>query len=196
MSKEIPEYISQKDCITVPRGSCFDLLVRINELYAAFAYEDNIKLDQSRYDHLMMKTWPSDDRIVYFLGVTTQPRDGYIWIVNCKCIIDAFVKKKRWPQTIYDNEEWHHCNNEKCNSVFCNKCHEDYGEEECIFPHKTRVIYCEYNDAKKRERVEKKIERDDRSCLRCKTTLRQFNIKNPHCKLMNWTPVPKTINQL
>lgn len=192
MSKEIPEFISQKDCITVPKGSCFDLLVRINDLYAAFAYEDTIKLESPKYDHLKMKTWASNNKMVYFLGVTTQPKDGYIWIINCKCVIDAFVKGKKWPQTLYDNEEWNHCKNEKCDSVSCSKCQ----EEECTFPHKNKVIYCEYNDAKRRERLEKKIEKDDRSCSKCKTTLRQFNAKHPYCKLMNWTPVPKATNQL
>lgn len=193
MSQDIPDFISQKDCITTPRGSCFDLLVKINGIYAAFVYEDNIKLDRSKYGHLLMNTW-ENDKMVFFIGVTTHPTDGYIWIANCKCILGAFVARKKWPTRLYDNDQWHHCKDIKCDSVFCNECHT--GEEECIFPHKTRVIYSGYNDTKKRDRIQKKIDKDTRSCSECKITLKQFKQEKPYCKPFSWTPVPKTTGKL
>lgn len=194
MSRDTVQVINQKDCVTVPKGSCFDLLVKMDGLLAAFAYEDSIKLDHYKYKHLSMDTWDADGKKALFIGIATTPADGYIWIANCKCIISAFVERKQWPQLLHDNKEWYHCKHDKCNSVSCDDCHEK--SDECPFPHKTRVIYCEYNDEKKRNRLAKKIDKDDRSCSKCHTTLKKFNQENPYCKLMNWTPVPKTTNQL
>lgn len=169
-------------------------------MHAAFAYCKSVNLNRLKNKDLIIRTW--DDKKVFFLGVITRPQDGSIKIANCECVMSAFSTRSTWPEELVRNVNWFFCKNDKCCSVCCEKCYKKTELEntrdcyKCIFPCKNNMMYCKYNDEKKRVKREKKIADDTKSCDSCKTTLRDFCNANPFCDLMTWTQVPKNTDKL
>jgi hypothetical protein len=193
MEKEDVFIIREKDHKKAPRGSgaCYDIQVMIGDVPAAFTYN----IPEESKEALIAKTW--NDKSAYFLGIITPPKDGSIYLVNCKCVMDKFVNKKYWEKEwLEQKQEWYTCYRGKCSSICCEKCFDEDkvkkvdGYYKCPFPCKTGITSNECNDIKKKTMKLKKIETDTRECAECGMTRKKFNALNPFCQPMAFTAIP------
>jgi hypothetical protein len=187
--------IRKKHSKTAPTRSCFHLKVNLGCVIGAFAY-GNEKLSSEKLSSFKVQTWEKTD--AYFLGILTQSEDGRMFIVNCKCVMNKFKERKNWDREWTSGENLHTCINERCSSLSCDKCFSKNrvkivdGRYKCPFPCKTGMMYCKYNDPKKRQLIQEKVNADKKQCANCGISQADFLQKNPQCKLMVWTNVPKT----
>jgi len=192
--------IKKKNCIeSLSDRSCYDLKIRIGDAFAAFS----TKIPKKRNKRLIAKTW--DDRTVYFLGLISPQQLGNInYVANCPCIIEKFISREFWDfGWLSQFQQWHTCYSKKCISVSCDNCfnknktakkNERY---KCPFPcAKGKYMCSALDDAKEREEMRKEAEADSRHCARCNITRLEFMEKNPTAKLLTWTSVPNTIDQV
>jgi hypothetical protein len=190
--------IKKKDTKTAPNGACFNFKVNLGSAVGAFSYS-NDKLDEEKFKNY--KAMTRKDEEVYFLGILTGQEDERMYIINCKCVMDKFRKRKNWDEEWVSGDNLHTCTKERCSSVCCDSCFINEsvkllkGSYKCPFPCKTGMMYCKFNDPKKREQRYKKISSDRKSCANCGITQSDFIKNKPNCKPMVWTPVPNSSSE-
>ena len=189
--------IKKKNSTKAPRGACFDIKVEIGDASAAFTFN----LPDNPKDNLIAKTW--DDRSAYFLGLLTPTTDGSIYLVNCKCVLDRFIKRTYWEKEwLGGKQNWHTCVREKCASICCERCFEKdrvkkiNGEYKCPYSCKGGITCNKFNDEKKKQRLHEKVDSDQRECCECHMTRKKFMEAKPFCKPMSFTAVPDNSGNL
>jgi len=168
------------------------------------AFSDDERLNIDKFNDCKANTW--DGKIVHFIGILSPPVNAEIWILNCQCVRDRFTHGQsftnQWMQR-FDSANFKPCRNDHCCSIACGTCFEAIPDGKkkderykCPFPCKSNVMYCTFNDPKRKAKIQAKIANDHRKCSECGKTQQEFMEKKPFCKPMNWTAVPNKPNEL
>lgn len=203
MGKDTSVYqIRNNDVVARPTGACYAIASRMgdNAVTAAFVEDKNQILESHKeFDDLLATSKKYDD--LYFVGVLSDIKEGSIYLINCPCVIKNYREHKfdntdtirNW---IEHNTTLHPCGNHRCSSMCCSRCFkradkDSSGRYRCPFPcKKGNLLYCTFNDEKKKQKKMSKISSDQNKCDMCGIDQEEFHKKKPMCKPISWTKVP------